>query len=928
MMLREIWEKLTRSEQEEFIGLLALEDRLWSEPEMCRRVGEILNVRPKSIAKANLTLKKQYLRLAFWRLPREIQGKFACGSYILGKPDAVALLYHSLGMETLEDEPHQLTHAAAESEPNASVFLRAMEAMEAAGDTIHPILMCAAIAAGGLASWRKGAAEACEHRFSTFRPIVDEPDQDKSEESDGIARTGDGDAAPALVDSEEPCASGESFDPGVFTALDRLLIRTIIDSLHEQVGATPILDVVDIVQELLDLNSSRMISRFHEGFLEALLGREIATPDIASNAERTCWYLVGYFFGQLRMKDPVQVLEQVDRLPHASRELLVGRKARRPSLEVLPYIMRAAFDEGEKWVSFVLEALEQSPKPEFVLFGETLSWVEQYLVPADTHASMIALDRMSNWIAHEGFDDAERIAGAVLCGRLRLMVHRIRGEFSAVEQLAETMEEEASGMPGEIRAMIAGERALAALGIQDLSAIKAPDSGSAESFLARLGRHLPASEIETTWRHWPPTAVLSAIPALVDSRQDAGVAVNLLEGAVADMVAGRTSIWRNSGLLDRARIYLSVLELENSSPENLGRPVARVLDLLRDKIDVPGHLLVRVLESAIVGDAPGIRELANALLHIAPRDVLLTVDIEDMVRQSPDFRVGIRTRIELQNLGISPCDQIEILLQAARGSRDSNSADLDFARWALDEAASLAMRDSTGAVLLSERFEEELAWSGILDEEDADGLMMQLLDRTGRSGIFQGILLRRINAAVADRQIAIARDLIETWEEMGFDRHAIDSRVRQLEAMEQEVKLARRDPVKEDAMIARDLAIIFVGGNETQEQYRDGLLEQFKKKFPGLRITFIFTGWSANWGAKAEHVRRELESASAMVLMPMVRTMFGRTVRKAAGDAGVPWIACTGRGRASLERALLEGVHVAVQQRKRAAGREEVDGSR
>ena len=82
-----------------------------------------------------------------------------------------------------------------------------------------------------------------------------------------------------------------------------------------------------------------------------------------------------------------------------------------------------------------------------------------------------------------------------------------------------------------------------------------------------------------------------------------------------------------------------------------------------------------------------------------------------------------------------------------------------------------------------------------------------------------------------------------------------------------------------------------------------------------------FSGWTANWGKILKRLDHELHSADVLILMRFTRTMLGRAVRKRASEQGLPWVACTGHGRQSLQRAIEEAVRVAAR-----PGRGEVVG--
>lgn len=58
----------------------------------------------------------------------------------------------------------------------------------------------------------------------------------------------------------------------------------------------------------------------------------------------------------------------------------------------------------------------------------------------------------------------------------------------------------------------------------------------------------------------------------------------------------------------------------------------------------------------------------------------------------------------------------------------------------------------------------------------------------------------------------------------------------------------------------------------------------------------------------------ELSRARVLVLMRYVRTMLGRSIRKRASELEIPWVACTGSGRASMLRAIEQAILLAWRQ--------------
>ncbi|HSH58942.1 MAG TPA: hypothetical protein VK988_04740 [Acidimicrobiales bacterium] len=124
-----------------------------------------------------------------------------------------------------------------------------------------------------------------------------------------------------------------------------------------------------------------------------------------------------------------------------------------------------------------------------------------------------------------------------------------------------------------------------------------------------------------------------------------------------------------------------------------------------------------------------------------------------------------------------------------------------------------------------------------------------------------------------------------------------------LAEVQQELPPRRRDqPVR----------VIFVGGAERQEQCLADLDASIAARYNGMvSVDWFFPGWSANWYKAAERVEAAYEEADAVVLMTLVRTNFGRWVRRTAGEHGLSWVSCTGQGRGAMERAIDRAIRLA-----------------
>ena len=82
--------------------------------------------------------------------------------------------------------------------------------------------------------------------------------------------------------------------------------------------------------------------------------------------------------------------------------------------------------------------------------------------------------------------------------------------------------------------------------------------------------------------------------------------------------------------------------------------------------------------------------------------------------------------------------------------------------------------------------------------------------------------------------------------------------------------------------------IIFVGGDSRQERAVSRLIQ--KGALEDLKVVFHHpTPWSRNWDKWYDAVKRNISSASALVITSDVPTELGHSLRRLARDRGVRW---------------------------------------
>lgn len=215
-----------------------------------------------------------------------------------------------------------------------------------------------------------------------------------------------------------------------------------------------------------------------------------------------------------------------------------------------------------------------------------------------------------------------------------------------------------------------------------------------------------------------------------------------------------------------------------------------------------------------------------------------------------------------------------------------------------------------GDTALDERFADALAVNETLrlalDPATADALRLEVLRRIGRIEEARAIATALFYRAAGGGLRAFdPTDLFGVLVELGLAPAELDDLARLLPSPP--------DGEEPAARLDEPLHVLFVGGNETQDRYRDAVEAAVAERYGGMvRVTWFLSGWRSNWHTDAARVEAAYGQADVVVLMTFVRTHLGQRVRRSAGEAGLPWVACTGHGREAIERAIDRAVAIAV----------------
>jgi hypothetical protein len=123
------------------------------------------------------------------------------------------------------------------------------------------------------------------------------------------------------------------------------------------------------------------------------------------------------------------------------------------------------------------------------------------------------------------------------------------------------------------------------------------------------------------------------------------------------------------------------------------------------------------------------------------------------------------------------------------------------------------------------------------------------------------------------------------------------------------------------ALRASSLRVVFVGGNETQEQYRSRIEAALVQRYGDRVEVAWFGGWASSWNAIEDAAVREFATAGGLVVMQFMRTQLGNNLRRRAGEAGIAWHRCAGSGRQAMQHALEQALLLAARGRTAVRGR-------
>jgi hypothetical protein len=704
-----------------------------------------------------------------------------------------------------------------------------------------------------------------------------------------------------------------SFPKSTLSMYEEALLRALVNGAISRTSNLKAIEAEQMVRQLIDDAPGKQSHCFLLGFAQALHGRAIAMIETGSTAARIRWHIAGYVLGRSRDERPKEAYESLMAGGALLDRLLEEENANHPELiecgVALAGLFGAADDHARLAKLCRMLSATQLGMYTFSIVGAALDLASK-LTSDEKHESSIELIDAATFAINRlqaGTGDA-----AIKEFYLEMADYQRASALLGMKKFKEAQAIYSKMVADPESGHHMGARVWMSLSKAGVARIEELfPQGSKDKFADIVRKLAVVSEEvrkEGASRHRLAQICNGLWLQHSGKHADAIKAFDLaLAGMPADSSYRRRKIQQWTSL-------------------------CRAVSLVHDLNDEHRHdIKVALLEAKEAGIKPAswyLLEIASPLGVFADHELvdLLGQMLPDgdlpsfnrtqwatgAVKADPRLQVTYLAWLESSNEPQQvKCDQAAILLES--GWRAGGQAPED----ALDFLSFLAFQDVGLAGKLIELLAKLGPSDGMLSQQELTTLRARL--HASRGELQQAVgLLMPLFFSVANaqdqylQQMALA--IYEDVKEMKGDLEPLESLRQKLLAQLEPDEALDPDLVKE----AGEITVIYVGGNETQKRYEEDVRKTFASKYPNVAIEYFCPGWSSNWNKVVDVIRPKLAKADGMLLSYYVRTMFGRTIRKACPD-NCPWWGADGHGKASIIRGLEKAIqHAALRKSGRA----------
>jgi len=703
-----------------------------------------------------------------------------------------------------------------------------------------------------------------------------------------------------------------------FTQLDRVLIEQVIATAAGEERALAPEEVFDLVQTVHALDTGRKRTYFHLGFLNALLGdggTGLHGPEM--NDARREWYLAGALAGLARQRD----LARIDRLLETCRgDFERAAKARGGAgVSMAKTVFPLLLESGRMQPALALL------RGRFASLADgmgpfTLEQASELLRRNRVAEAKALLDALHERLEALGSDCAE-LWNSDFCLAVRRKLgqaYQASGELGRAKKLfQDLLRHRASASPKLLADMGLVEAGFS--GLQEVRIEGGPERRQTLVAAIEKGKRW----FEDAVSQFPDDAhhahyalavyhYLQFMDGGVGAKDNPDIcksAIRHAEAALSGIIGSdESNAFDSLGITGQCRFILATLRMSLLDP-------SQAISAMRAWEAIPAHAgrfpkehLARLLEWAELADTETAILIAESIWDVRGNEALELLRQQEWVIRSEKLRKAFldaaedthrprQERFDLwaflvpalirSNLPKLACDGLDAMEELAE--EDSDLAER-FACWLGDKSHYDPAWDE--AEMLRARY-RCLSRKG--DNTEAVATLRNLFHAIKLSDPVEAVEVRRLVSEYEGGEQSVA-DLVVPDDGGSLSTEDVAS-------IEERLKSGER------------VKVLFIGGNEIQARYDERVRNAIRRDWPGVEIVFEHTGWSSNWGHEVGRLKRMARESDAVVLMSMMRTLLGRTMRAALNDPPRPWVPCTGTGRRAIENSIRTAVRIGLAER-------------
>ena len=729
----------------------------------------------------------------------------------------------------------------------------------------------------------------------------------KSDNKASSARTDDA----VSQDSAEPSPTQSA--PGL-TALDATLIKTIVASAVGADGALPEDQLEDVIDEVITMGSARKQSFYHRGFFHVLFDHPLKFSFDGDNAERRSWYFAGVVDGFLRRGKTDEMAELLKSHPNIFEEACVQQSSNGPILLTRLYkllldkqefhlfrgLLRNQFPRLRPYQQLEIAREIRETASEMLRNGQSAeaeSVLREIGALGQAAWSKCEPKIASFWLEFDA-RNARKVAQCL----------QMKGEFKGAEKILLSLlnfpDYPAKGRVLCDMGLIRGK-------FRSLKQIFPPkDNQSCASLCSALkgGQEFYQRAVEEDPEDSANARFCIAL-GLILEKKDAQAAVDHLQIAYSSFLLEEKA-YSQAGVLQWTKFLLGLSLLESADESSLHYATELLEQSKMDPIVFPTWLWERAMAaSGLFSGATITAEIAIHLLKKVGAAAHPAILKSGVVHADPKMRATyIPILSELKLTTKDKWKHMEDFLDVC--NREKNAEEVEAI---LDQMECIAQSDPKLRPNFLDILQDSEKFSLVWTPQDVTYSIIDLHERTGDlpqaisllSNLFYEV---RADSDERGKKVEL-RNILEWLTSLKADPKTI--------ADLQDLAFGEDASSEVLEAVETPVTLLYIGGNEIQRQYEQAIRADVAKEHPAWSLEFYYPGWTSNWNVHLDNVRPKIWSSDAVVLSNLVRTQFGRHVRKTC-DESIPWFPCTGRGKDSLKRSIKEAGRWAIKQKHTA----------